>query len=199
MRLEDIPGVIALQRRAFPKMPPWTANQLKHHMKAFPEGQLVAVDPGGHVIGSASSLIILWADYDDLASWNEITGYGSFSTHDPERGKTLYGADIGVDPAARGQGVGSRLYEARKAIVRRFNLKRMIAGGRIPGYAEVAATMGPDQYIAKVIAGKAKDPILTFQLDYGFSVLGLMADHQNLEREARNFATLIEWRARPAA
>ncbi|MFP5503528.1 MAG: hypothetical protein ACLGIN_13645 [Candidatus Sericytochromatia bacterium] len=46
MSPEDIPQVIALQKRAFPKMPPWTVKQLTHHLEVFPEGQLVAVDPG---------------------------------------------------------------------------------------------------------------------------------------------------------
>lgn len=193
MRPEDIPQVIALQKRAFPKMPPWTAKQLTHHLEVFPEGQLVAVDPGGRVVGSASSLIIRWDEYDDLSSWDEITGRGSFSTHDPEHGKTLYGADIGVDPEARGMGVGTLLYEGRKEIVRRFNLKRMIAGGRIPGYCEVADQMSPEEYVSQVVRGVRHDSVLSFQIGNGFRVRGVIPGYLGYDKASKGYATLIEW------
>jgi hypothetical protein len=35
--LDDIPAVIGLQRRAFPGMPPWTAEQLTRHLEVFPD------------------------------------------------------------------------------------------------------------------------------------------------------------------
>lgn len=192
MQEGDTAGVVALQRRAFPKMPPWTERQLHHHLEVFPEGQLVAVDAQGLVVGSCSSLIILWDDYDDLASWSEITGRGSFATHNPE-GKTLYGADIGVDPDARRLGVGSALYAARKRLIKRLNLKRLIAGGRIPGYAEVAGEMTPEAYVAEVVAGKRRDPVLSFQLRNGFRVRGVIPSYLGADKDSKGFATLIEW------
>ena len=189
----DIPGVIALQRRAFPKMPPWMPNQLARHMATFPEGQVVAVDATGRIVGSASSLIVRWADYDERASWEEITADGSFRTHDPQRGDTLYGAEIMVDPQSRGLGVGSKLYEARQAIARLFNLPRMIAGGRIPGYGEVADEMTPEQYVAEVVAGRRKDQVLSFQLRNGFRVLGVIPSYLAEDKASKGYATLIEW------
>ena len=80
------------------------AELLARHLTIFPEGQLVAVDESSRVLGSASSLIIDWDDYAESAKWSVITGAGTFDTHNP-LGKTLYGADIGVDPLARRQGV----------------------------------------------------------------------------------------------
>lgn len=192
MRLEDIPAVIALQRRAFPKMPPWMRHQLADHLAIFPEGQLVAVDGHGRLLGSSSSLIVEWARFDDTASWDAITAEGAFTTHDWE-GDTLYGAEIMVDPEARGMGVGSRLYEARRALCRRFNLPRMIAGGRIPGYAEVADRMGPEQYVAEVEQGLRKDPVLSFQLANGFRVRGVIPSYLAEDEASKGFATLIEW------
>ena len=193
MTHDDIPGVIALQRRAFPKMPPWFPNQLERHMATFPEGQVVAVDASGRIVGSASSLIVNWADYDERASWEEITGDGSFRTHDPQNGDTLYGAEIMVDPASRGMGVGSKLYEARKAIARQCRMPRMIAGGRIPGYGEVAEQMTPEQYVAEVVAGKRKDQVLSFQLANGFRVLGVIPSYLAEDKASKGYATLIEW------
>jgi hypothetical protein len=39
--------------------------------------------------------------------------------------------------------LGRRLYEARKELCRNLNLKSIIAGGRIPGYAQHAGDMTP--------------------------------------------------------
>ena len=94
MTFDDIPDVVELQKRAFPGMASWTAEQLAEHLRLFPEGQLVAVDEAG-IVGSASSLIIDWDDYADAADWATITGNGTFSTHNP-LGKTLHGADMGL-------------------------------------------------------------------------------------------------------
>jgi len=189
----DIPAIIALQRRVFPKMPPWTERQLRSHLAIFPEGQAVATAPDGRIIGSSSSLIIAWDAFDELACWNEITGRGMFTTHSPRIGKTLYGADIGVDPEARGMGVGSQLYEARKQLVRRLNLKRMIAGGRIPGYAAVADRMSAEAYVAEVVAGKRHDPVLSFQLKHGFTVSRVIPGYLGFDKPSMGYGTLIEW------
>jgi predicted N-acetyltransferase YhbS len=189
----DIPGIMALQRRAFPKMPPWMSHQLEEHLRLFPEGQIVALDGAGRVVGSASSLIVQWAAFNDRATWDEITAEGAFTTHDPVRGDTLYGAEIMVDPAARGMGVGSKLYEARKAIARRFNVQAMIAGGRIPGYAAVANELSPEAYVADVVAGRRKDPVLSFQLANGFRVRGIIPSYLADDQASCGYATLIEW------
>ena len=189
----DIPGIIALQWRVFPKMPPWTEKQLRSHLSIFPEGQAVATAPDGRILGSSSSLIIVWDSFDDLASWSAITARGTFTTHAPRRGQTLYGADIGVDPEARGMGVGSRLYEARKQLVQRFHLKRMVAGGRIPGYREVADQMSAEEYVAEVVAGQRHDPVLSFQLKHGFTVHRVIPGYLRFDKPSLGYGTLIEW------
>jgi ribosomal protein S18 acetylase RimI-like enzyme len=102
---DDIPGVVKLQHRVFSGMNPWKPELLARHIAIFPEGQLVAADESGQVLGSASSLIIDWDDYAESANWSAITSGETFETHNP-LGKTLYGADIGVDPLARRQGIG---------------------------------------------------------------------------------------------
>lgn len=189
----DIPAIIALQRRVFPKMPPWTEKQLLSHLAIFPEGQAVATNSDGVIIGSSSSLIVNWDDFDDLASWDEITANGTFQTHNPRRGKTLYGADIGVDPEARGMGVGSQLYRARKQLAQRYNLKTMIAGGRIPGYRDVADEMSAEEYVAEVISGQRRDSVLSFQLRHGFKVSRVIPNYLGFDKASLGYGTLIEW------
>ena len=62
----------------------------------------------------ASSLIVCWDDYSFSDSWSEMTDRGYFSNHDPENGKTLYGAEVMVHPDYQGKGLGKRLYQARE-------------------------------------------------------------------------------------
>lgn len=191
MTREDIPAVVELQHRVFPGMPTWTAENLDAHLSVFPEGQLVATDDDGRVIGSASSLIIDWDDYAEDAKWVTITDHGSFTTHNP-LGKTLYGADISVAPEARGKGVGSAFYEARKKLVRERGLKRLLTGGRIPGYAAVADQTTPERYVSDVVAGRRRDPTLSFQLANGLVVLDVVRDYMT-DPASRGNATLLEW------
>ncbi len=157
----DLALVSALQLRAFPGMQPWKPEFLLKHIATFPEGRLVAVNKGGSIVGSASSLIIDWDDYAESARWSAITGHGTFSTHNP-LGKTLYGADMGVDPSCRRCGIGTLFYEARKKMVRERKLKRLLIGGRLPGYASMANELSVKQYVADVVAGRRQDPTLSF-------------------------------------
>jgi predicted amidohydrolase/GNAT superfamily N-acetyltransferase len=191
MTEKDIPAVIALQKRVFPSMPGWNESSLQSHLSIFPEGQWVAVDDAGRLVGSASSLIIDWDDYAESAKWWDITGNGTFSTHNP-LGKTLYGADMGVDPDSQGCGIGSLFYGKRKEYIREKGLKRMLVGGRIPGYSEVSREMTAREYVAEVTMGKRKDPTLSFQLKNDLIVLDVIEDYLE-DPKSHGFATLLEW------
>ena len=191
MTIEDIPAVIQLQRRAFPNQSPWRTDQLAHHLEIFPEGQLVVADADGKVLGSSSSLLIDWDDYAESANWSSITGNGTFDTHNP-MGMTLYGADMGVAPEARKQGIGTLMYEARKELIRERGLKRMLTGGRIPGYRRVADDKSAKEYVADVVDGKHRDPALSFQLENGLVVLDVVPGYM-ADTESCGFATVLEW------
>ena len=191
--LEDIPGIYACEIAAYPQIPPHTlpaARELQFEIEAFPDGQLVAVS-GDTVVGYASSLIVQLDDDSPWYSWGEITGNGTFSTHTPS-GDTLYGADIAVHPDFRGRGISKKLYQGRKRILRRFNLRRMVAGGRIPGYQEHAGSITAEEYVARVIRGELRDPSLNAHLHAGYHVnsvhMGYARDEQSL-----NYATFLEY------
>ncbi|HEX9636651.1 MAG TPA: GNAT family N-acetyltransferase, partial [Acidobacteriota bacterium] len=114
MEAEDFSPIRELTRKVYPASVPWKDEQLASQLQVFPEGQLTAVESDTqHVVGLALSLIIRWDDYEPSASWLDFTNYGMFTNHDPENGRTLYGAEVMVDPAAQRRGVGSKLYQAR--------------------------------------------------------------------------------------
>jgi len=191
MTLDDVQAVVDLQARVFPDHLSWSDEELREHLAIFPEGQLVAADPSGHILGSASSLIIDWDDYAESAKWSAITGHGTFKSHNP-LGMTLYGADMCVDPFARRHGIGSLFYQARKKMIRERGLKRLLTGGRIPGYSEAARQITPRDYVEEVIKGKRKDPTLSFQLANGLVVLDVIPEYLD-DADSRGYATLLEW------
>jgi predicted amidohydrolase/GNAT superfamily N-acetyltransferase len=185
----DIPGIIEVARAAYANWPAsHLANERNYTMQlqAFPGGQFVAVS-GDRVVGYTSSLIVQLDDDSPWYNYAEITGFGSFSTHDPS-GDTLYGGDIAVHPDFQGKGVSKKLYKARKALLKRHNLKQMVAGGRIPGYAALRGQMSPDEYVAKVIAGELRDPALNAHLKAGYRVDGVHYGYLN-DQESLGYAT----------
>lgn len=187
----DFAAATDLQRRVYPSIPAFTDAQFDSLLSRFPQGQFVA-EREGSIVGIAISLVILWDDYSLHHTWPEVTNDGNFDTHDME-GRTLYGAEVCVDPDTRGQGVGHALYEARRTLCRAMNLKRIIAGGRLPGYREHAQHMSPEEYAKRVIWGDFYDPVLRFQLDEGFDYCGILHGYLPTDPESIGNAALIVW------
>ena len=156
---EDITRIVDLQKESFPYLSRygniWHPEELESHLRIFPQGQFVAVEPDGMVVGSASTLIVLLKPEYAEHTWKQITGDGMFTNHN-SIGDSLYGADISTHPKHRHEGIGGMLYEARKELVAKLNLRRMIAGGRLFNYSEYADRMSPYEYADKVIKGELK-------------------------------------------
>jgi ribosomal protein S18 acetylase RimI-like enzyme len=193
MRPEDFPGIIALCRRVYPDSPPWTAEQLQSHLDVFPEGQMVAVDGDGVIVGYSASLIVYWDDYDISSTWRDFTAHGMFTNHDPVRGRTLYGSEVMVDPARQRQGIGRALYRARRELVEHLGLLRIRAGARLRGYGRHAAKMSAEEYVRRVEAGLLRDATLSFQLREGFRVLAVVPSYLRHDPESAGWAAVIEW------
>jgi predicted amidohydrolase/GNAT superfamily N-acetyltransferase len=192
MRPEDIAGVIACNKAAYADYPPeFEYDQRLYEMQlaAFPEGQFVALAEGT-VAGFATSLIV---SLDDDTYWytvDEITGAGTFSTHN-DLGDTLYGADLAVHPDYRRMGISGMLYERRTRLLKRYNLRRMIAYGRIPGYKDHAGRMTADQYVRKVVEGELSDPALNAHLKAGYEVKKVQLDI-TVDFSSLNYSTYLE-------
>ncbi len=191
-RPADVPGIYACQDAAYESFNEsglCDERQLALQQSVFPEGQLVAV-LDRQIVGYAASLIVSLDEESPWFSYAEITGNGTFSSHDPT-GDTLYGADIGVHPEHQGKGIAGLLYEARKRILTRFNLRRLVAGGRIPGYHEHASEMTAEEYVAKVVAGELKDSALNAHLKAGYAVRGVHTGYGR-DEQSLDYATFIE-------
>jgi len=189
----DWDGIVALSRAVYPDSPPWTRELLASHLEIFPEGQLVAVlEDERRVVGMAASLVITWDDYHHAASWRTFTAAGTFRNHDPH-GRTLYGAEVMVDPTLQRRRIGKRLYGARRALAQRLGVLRIRAGARLRGYGRYAARMTAEEYTLAVLHGAIKGPTLSFQLREGFRVFGVVEDYLAHDPESLGWAALIEW------
>jgi GNAT superfamily N-acetyltransferase len=116
-----------------------------------------------------------------------------FTNHDPDHGRTLYAAEVMVDPERQGLGIGSQLYAARQDLVTRLGLRRIRAGARLRGYHQFAQEMSPREYVTRVERGELTDPTLSFQLGRGFRVLAVTSGYLRHDPESLGFAAVIEW------
>jgi len=188
---EDIPHIVDCEKAAYPEFPESELCTERHYQmqfETFPDGQFLA-EIQGKVVGFATSLIVLLDD-DIWYAYDEITGADTFNTHDPS-GDTLYGADIAVHPDYRGRGIARMLYVERKHLMRRYNLRRMVAGGRIPGYIKHAGRLTPEEYVEAVKVGELKDPALNAHLKAGYDVRAVHMDYLP-DSASLNYATFLE-------
>ncbi|MEK3883685.1 GNAT family N-acetyltransferase [Paenibacillus sp. PL2-23] len=188
---DDFDKIIALQNICFPNMDPWKLDQLESHIRTFPDGQM-CVELDGDIIGSCSSLIVNFDDYLEQHTYSEITDKGYIRNHNP-RGGNLYGMEVMVHPNFRRMKIGRRLYEARKRLAERLNLKSIIVGGRIPGYHNYSDKLSPRAYAEEVLQQNIYDPVLTFQMMNGFTLKRIITNYLSDDADSENFAALLEW------
>jgi predicted amidohydrolase/ribosomal protein S18 acetylase RimI-like enzyme len=188
---EDIDAILALQKICFAGMIPWEREHLESHLEIFPEGQF-CVEYDGTIIGSCSSLLVNFDEYDDRHTWDDITDEGYIRNHDPE-GFNLYAIEVMVHPEYRRMKIGRRLYEARKDLARELNLKSIILGGRIPNYHLFADKMTPRKYVEEVVLHNIYDPVLTFQLMNGFTLMRINKNYLPDDKASQKYATIMEW------
>lgn len=106
----------------------------------------------------------------------------------------MYGVETFVHPQYQSRGVGSQLMNARFDLLRRLNLRGMVAGSLFIGYAEAVAAdeVTPEQYVQDVVEGKRFDPNLSKQLKKGFKVRNLIPNYTE-EPRTRDYAAAIVW------
>lgn len=169
----------------------WTEDHIRLLLEIFPEGQIVVLF-NDKVVGVALSIIVNYDVLGDDHTYRQITGEYTFKTH-TSSGDVLYGIEIFVHPDYRGLRLARRLYDARKELCERLNLKSIIFGGRIPNYALYASEMTPKEYINKVKMKEIHDQVLSFQLSNEFHVKKLLANYMPGDGESKEHATLMEW------
>lgn len=191
----DFPALIRIQEESFPPPFPsdlwWNTKQLTNHIELFLEGAL-CLEVDGDIAASMTGLIVDFDANHPEHSWEDITDNGYITNHNPN-GNTLYVVDIGVRPAYRKYGLGKLLMQSMYEVVVHLGLKRLLGGGRMPGYHQLADQLTAEQYLDKVVKGHEKDPVITFLLRCGRTPIKVVSDYLD-DEESHNYAALMEWR-----
>lgn len=169
----------------------WKEHHIRQLLEIFPEGQVV-VKVRGEIAGCALSIIIDQRRFGDTHTYRQITGDFTFNTHTYE-GDTLYGIDVFIKPEFRGMRLGRRLYDYRKELCERLNLKGIVFGGRIPNYHKYENDLTPKEYIEKVKRREIHDPVLSFQLSNDFYPVRVLKGYLQGDEVSKEFAVLLRW------
>ncbi|GIO85676.1 putative N-acetyltransferase YkwB [Paenibacillus faecis] len=191
----DFPALIRIQQESFPPPFPselwWNAEQLNNHVALFPEGAL-CIEVNGEIAGSMTGLLVDFDPAHPEHTWEEVTDGGYIRNHNPN-GNTLYVVDICVRPSQRKLGLGKWLMSSMYDVVVHKGVDRLLGGGRMPGYHKKKHEMTADQYLAAVVKGELKDPVITFLMRCGRTPVQVVANYLE-DEESCHYGALMEWR-----
>lgn len=193
LNIEDYDEIKNVMQAAYLNMSEiyWKEHHIRTLIEKFPDGQ-VGIMVDNELAGVALTIIVDYTEFDDIHTYHEITGNYTFSTHRPN-GNKLYGIDVFISPKYRGLRLGRRLYDYRKELCEKLNLKGIAFGGRIPNYHQYSSLMSPREYIDKVRKKEIHDPVLDFQMSNDFHPKRVIKGYLEGDKESQDYAVLLEW------
>lgn len=169
----------------------WKEPHIETLINKFPEGQVV-IKINGQLAGCALSIIVHEDRLEGEHTYVDVTENFTFDSHSDD-GDLLYGIDVFIKPEFRGLRLGRRLYDYRKELCEKLNLKGIVFGGRIPNYHRYADQMGPKEYLEKVRMKEIYDPVLNFQLANDFHPSRILTNYLEGDKASKEFAVMLEW------
>ena len=188
------PQLEAIELACFPTADPtdlYNEEMIRVLAEDFPQGCFVGLD-GDEPVANGYGIRTRFDLDTPQHKVNDLLAANPSPAGDDPHGDWYYGTDIAVRPDYRRRGIGHELYELRKDACRGLNLRGIIAGGVIPGFADHKHEMSADEYIAAVRAGELYDRTLTFQIENGFEARCALADYIR-DPAVDDYAALIVW------
>ena len=181
----------ALQKIVFPTLADDELIKEVHylrHIELFPEGQFVILD--GDVVVGMTTTMRTFFDFNHYHHTFKETIAGGWLTNHAPNGDWLYGLDMGILPAYRGQGFARELYRARHEVARTLELKGQLTVGMMSGYGALNNSISGEEYYEELVNGLRKDPTVSAQQKIGFELVALMPEHLN-DPVCGNYGILI--------
>lgn len=193
LTIHDYQALKTAMIEAYPTMPDayWKESHIQSLIDKFPEGQVV-IKVNDQLAGCALSILVDYHQFDGPHTYKEITGNYTFDTHTPD-GDLLYGIDVFIKSEYRGLRLGRRLYDYRKELTEKLNLRGIAFGGRIPNYHKHANELTPKEYIEKVKRKEINDPVLNFQISNDFHPAKVLKGYLTGDTDSSEYAVLLEW------
>jgi len=193
LNMEDYKELRNMMIQSYASMPDeyWKEEQIKTLTSKFPEGQVV-IRINRKIAGCALSIIVDYDQFSEKHTYIDVTANYTFSTH-TNNGDALYGLDVFIMPEFRGLRLGRRLYDYRKELCEKLNLRGIAFGGRIPNYHKYTDRLSPKEYIEKVRLREIHDPVLNFQISNDFHPTRILKNYLEGDQDSGEFAVLMEW------
>ena len=193
LTIHDYQELKSAMIEAYSSMPDsyWKEEHIKALIDKFPEGQVV-LKVNNQLAGCALSIRLENSAYTDHHTYKEITGNYTFNTHNKE-GEMLYGIDVFIKSEFRGLRLGRRLYDYRKELCERLNLRGIAFGGRIPNFHNYSKEIGPKEYIEKVKRKEIHDQVLSFQIANDFHPEKVLKGYLEGDDASNEYAVLLKW------
>nr|WP_246204961.1 bifunctional GNAT family N-acetyltransferase/carbon-nitrogen hydrolase family protein [Altericroceibacterium indicum] len=189
---KDAAAIVKLSAKVYGAPDAYTPAQVRGQINNFADGQFVA-EYEDKVVGYCATMIVS----EDIAlaphTLAEITGQGFAMRHD-EEGDLLYGIEVCVDPDYRRLRIGQRFYRKRRELCQYFELKGIVFGGRMPGYARKRrAYPNPQAYLNAVLDKQVRDSVINFQINQGFQPQRVLRNYDPHDKASGGHAVLMMW------
>lgn len=203
----DLEEIDSVEKAAWPK--DWQAPKDKFgdRIKTFPQG-VFGIFENGKLAGVSTSMRINFnpETVDSYhKSWDEITGYGRITTHEPD-GNTLYVVSVGVQKQSQGRGIGQQLVAKQFEFAKILGCKYLMLGARLPKFREYLEsqnikpeTLPQAKLIKQALAylglrrndGQRQEPEIRFYERCGLKVLKLSDPNFGPDPESCNFGVIM--------
>lgn len=191
-----IRGFVEVNQAAWPPpVPPrylWTEKKVHSQFRHCPHLLFVAF-ADGQIIGTLSVIHISRENAEQVKDWEETSGYGTLSTHEPD-GDCAFGLDLSVRPDA-GEKAGDALIE--KGILMSVileNRKGVFLGSRAPSYRKWAHERTIEEHVFGK-NGRTRDPEIRLYQSEGFRIVRIVPGYME-DPESLNHGVLMFWENR---
>lgn len=198
---KDLDNIMKVEEEAWPIEARAPRDKFLERLLVFPKGFFLAL-LNEEIVGVTTSQVINYDPKNPPSSWTEITGDGHISeTHNP-KGNAVYVVSLGVSPKGRpegkGIGVGTKLLEMQKELVKYLGLNYLVLSARVSGYDSFCKKHGNID-IEKYVSLRRPDSLpedmeLRFYERAGLRQIKICPNTMD-DIESRNYGVMMEWKA----